>query len=47
LEHVELAMDEIVDETEEYPILEELNKEEKKTCEYCPQPAVYVVSSKK
>ena len=47
LEHVELALDEVVDETEEYPILEEVNSEKTVTCEYCDQPATYLVSSKK
>lgn len=47
LEHVELALDEVVDETEEYPILEEVPAEKNVTCEYCDQPSTYLVSSKK
>jgi len=47
LEHVELALDEIVDETEQYPILDQLNPEKNITCEYCEAPATYLVSSKK
>ncbi|QZY86802.1 CxxH/CxxC protein [Exiguobacterium acetylicum] len=47
LEHVELALDEIVDETEQYPILDQLNPEKNITCEYCDEPATYLVSSKK
>nr|WP_251138388.1 CxxH/CxxC protein [Exiguobacterium sp. s161] len=47
LEHVELALDEIVDETEQYPILDQLNPEKNNICEYCDAPATYLVSSKK
>lgn len=47
LEHVELALDEIVDETEQYPILDQLNPEKNINCEYCDAPATYLVSSKK
>ena len=47
VEHVELALDEIVDETEQYPILDQLNPEKNITCEYCDAPATYLVSSKK
>lgn len=47
LEHVELALDIIVDETGEYPVLEELPQEDRGTCEFCDEEAAYIVSSKK
>ncbi|MDF2558283.1 MAG: yyzF-like family protein [Bacillales bacterium] len=43
IEHVERALDEIVYECEEAPILNELEKEE--VCEYCEQRAVYIVAN--
>jgi CxxH/CxxC protein (TIGR04129 family) len=47
LEHVELAMDIIVDEHEVAPDLKELAKEEQlsTTCEYCGNNAVYIVAN--
>lgn len=47
LEHVELALDVIVDEYEVAPKLRELSEEEKlsTTCEYCQNKAVYVVGN--
>ena len=47
LEHVELAMDIIVDEHEVAPDLKELSKEEQlsTTCEYCGNNAVYIVAN--
>lgn len=46
-EHVELALDITVDEHETFPILEELNEDKKLStrCEYCDQPAVYIVAN--
>lgn len=46
-EHVEIALDIIVDETGEYPLLEELSTSGQMTCEFCDADATYVVSSKK
>jgi CxxH/CxxC protein (TIGR04129 family) len=45
-EHVEIALDIIVDETGEYPLLEELSTSEQVICEFCEADATYVVSSK-
>ena len=45
-EHVEIALDIIVDETGEYPLLEELSTSEHVTCEFCEADATYIVSSK-
>lgn len=45
-EHVELALDIIVDETGEYPIFEQLSTSGQVTCEFCEADATYVVSSK-
>jgi CxxH/CxxC protein (TIGR04129 family) len=46
-EHVELALDVIVDEYETSPTLEKLEGPEKisTTCEYCRNTAVYVVGN--
>lgn len=46
-EHVELALDVIVDETGEFPNLEAYteNKGLSTTCEYCEKPSVYLVSN--
>jgi CxxH/CxxC protein (TIGR04129 family) len=46
-EHVELALDMIVDEYETAPILEVLSEEQKisTTCEYCRNQAVYIVAN--
>ena len=53
-DHVEVGLDTIVDETEVPPFINEISDEEKKevtnnskeiTCEYCGQPAVYVVAN--
>jgi CxxH/CxxC protein (TIGR04129 family) len=45
LEHVELALDIVVDETEEAPIMKELDKELCITCEYCENNATYIVGN--
>lgn len=45
LEHVELALDIVVDETEEAPIMKELDKELFITCEYCENNATYIVGN--
>nr|WP_244094275.1 CxxH/CxxC protein [Jeotgalibacillus salarius] len=47
-EHVELALDVVVDETEEVPHLETVdNHEELSTkCEYCDGRAIYIVENK-
>ena len=47
-DHVELALDVMVDETESFPVLEELEKESNElstTCEYCKNSATYMVSN--
>ena len=46
-EHVELALDIIVDEHETAPVLEELKKGENLStpCEYCKNEAVYLVGN--
>ncbi|UII55929.1 CxxH/CxxC protein [Cytobacillus spongiae] len=46
-EHVEVALDTIVDEYETFPQLAKIEEEEKlsTTCEYCRNPATYVVSN--
>lgn len=47
IEHVELALDVVVDEYEVAPVLRELSEEEKLStgCEYCNEKAVYVVGN--
>lgn len=47
VEHVELAMDIIVDEYEVAPKLEQLTEEQNlsTTCEYCNNQAVYIVGN--
>ncbi|WP_409252400.1 CxxH/CxxC protein [Bacillus sp. SCS-153A] len=46
-EHVELAMDVIVDEYEVAPKLEQLTDDQKlsTTCEYCTETAEYIVAN--
>jgi CxxH/CxxC protein (TIGR04129 family) len=45
-EHVELALDIIVDETEMVPMLNEITEtEESNTCGYCQKEAIYVVEN--
>jgi CxxH/CxxC protein (TIGR04129 family) len=46
-EHVELALDVVVDEYETYPILSEIPKEKQlsTSCEYCRNMAVYMVGN--
>ncbi|MCM3736311.1 CxxH/CxxC protein [Bacillus cytotoxicus] len=47
LEHVELALDIIVDECEVAPVIHSVDNEgdEEKTCEFCQNKAIYVVSN--
>lgn len=47
-EHVELALDVLIDEIEEVPLLKTVdNQEELSTkCEYCDEPAIYLVENK-
>ncbi|MFB6466473.1 CxxH/CxxC protein [Cytobacillus sp. Hz8] len=47
-EHVEIALDTIVDEYETFPNLSKIpeEKELSTACEYCQNPAVYVVANK-
>ena len=46
-EHVELALDVVVDEYEVAPVLRELSDEEKLStgCEYCDEMATYIVGN--
>jgi CxxH/CxxC protein (TIGR04129 family) len=45
-EHVDLAIDTIVDDYETFPVLNKVESEELSTsCEYCQNPAVYVVAN--
>ncbi|WP_458411530.1 CxxH/CxxC protein [Schinkia sp. CFF1] len=45
-EHVELALDIIVDEYEVAPVIEKITEGDlSTTCEYCQNKAVYVVSN--
>ncbi|SOC08223.1 CxxH/CxxC protein (TIGR04129 family) [Ureibacillus xyleni] len=46
--HINHALDMLVAETKEFPIMEQLNDEEKLStnCSYCEQQATYIVSSK-
>ncbi|RFU62482.1 CxxH/CxxC protein [Peribacillus glennii] len=46
-EHVELALDTVVDEHETYPLLNEIPKEKQlsTSCEYCRNVAVYMVGN--
>ncbi|RLQ93994.1 CxxH/CxxC protein [Falsibacillus albus] len=46
-EHVEIALDTIVDEYETAPVMKELSEEEKLStgCEYCENKAAYLVAN--
>ncbi|WP_100332663.1 CxxH/CxxC protein [Bacillus xiapuensis] len=46
-DHVELALDVIVDEYETFPVLRKLKEEEKMStaCEYCRKEAEYMVEN--
>ena len=46
-EHVDLALDTVVDEYETFPHFSKISKEEKlsTTCEYCRNTAVYIVAN--
>jgi len=47
LDHVELALEAVMDETQSAPLLEELSDTQKlsTTCEYCKDPAIYMVTN--
>ena len=47
LEDVELALEQIIDDTQEPPIIEKLAEEEQLStrCEYCRNQALYVVTN--
>jgi CxxH/CxxC protein (TIGR04129 family) len=46
-EHVEIALDTIVDEFETFPLLTKLDVDNLSTsCEYCQNPATYIVANK-
>jgi CxxH/CxxC protein (TIGR04129 family) len=53
-DHVEVGLDTIVDETEVPPFINMISEDENKevtnnskefTCEYCGQPAIYIVAN--
>lgn len=46
-EHVELALEVVVDEYEVAPVIEKIKLEEQlsTTCEYCQNTAIYIVSN--
>lgn len=46
-EHVELALDKVVDECETFPSLEAVNHSQNlsPTCEYCVEKAAYIVAN--
>ncbi|MCM3006541.1 CxxH/CxxC protein [Priestia koreensis] len=44
-EHVELALDVMVDESETFPTLEKTGEDEISTCEYCDNKSVYIVGN--
>ena len=45
-EHVDLAIDTVVDEFETFPLLSKVASEELSTdCEYCRNSAVYIVAN--
>ncbi|WP_069202973.1 CxxH/CxxC protein [Bacillus testis] len=46
-EHVELALDVVVDEYETAPVMMELTEEQKlsTSCEYCSEQAIYMVGN--
>ncbi len=48
-EHVELAIDIMIDERETFPILEKVNTIHNLStpCEYCSKPAIYIVSNER
>jgi CxxH/CxxC protein (TIGR04129 family) len=46
-EHVEIALDDIVDQFQTYPVLSQVPVDKSSTgCEYCEKPAVYMVANK-
>lgn len=47
LEHVDLALDDVVDETGEPPILTQIEDEKglSTNCEYCQNHAIYIVAN--
>ena len=47
-EHVDIAIDSVVNEYETFPILEQISEEKKlsTTCEYCKNNAIYIVANK-
>lgn len=47
LDHVELALEKVIDETLQAPVMDEVPKERQLStrCEYCDRPAIYVVSN--
>ncbi|TLS35413.1 CxxH/CxxC protein [Pseudalkalibacillus caeni] len=46
-EHIDMALDDSVDNSEQPPIMDKLSAEKQlsTTCEYCPKSAIYIVSN--
>ncbi|MFC0525982.1 CxxH/CxxC protein [Pontibacillus salicampi] len=44
-EHIEKALDVVVDEYETFPVMEEVNNEISTTCEYCGERSAYMVAN--
>ncbi|WHY77608.1 CxxH/CxxC protein [Neobacillus sp. WH10] len=46
-EHIEIALDDIVDQYQTYPVLSKIPVDKSSTsCEYCEKQAVYMVANK-
>jgi len=46
-EHIEIALDDIVDQYQTYPVLSKISVDKSSTsCEYCEKQAVYMVANK-
>ncbi|QIZ05916.1 CxxH/CxxC protein [Priestia megaterium] len=46
-EHVDIALDDIVDQYQTYPVLSQIPVDKSSTgCEYCEKQAVYMVANK-
>ncbi|WP_445489216.1 CxxH/CxxC protein [Niallia sp. 03133] len=47
-EHIDIAIDTVVNEHETFPILEKIPEDKKlsTTCEYCKNTAIYMVANK-
>lgn len=47
LDHVELALEAVMDETQSAPLLEKIKESQELStaCEYCKEPAIYIVTN--